>query len=498
MSTSNALVQKESRLSNKVHECQVMAASTRVVNSRSYTRATIDEGKAFLLSGTVPARLVLLDRPTRVDAFKGKWRGAIIGEVDGHIYMDKRRVVAKEDVAALLQMAYNDPSQHGGRDKLHQRLLEQYIGVSRRAVMEFITNVESHQLHLAVPRPVINQASITQLPFQHWQLDLIDMSTLAGINNGDHWILTCIDKMCKFAFALPLKNKSGPVVAQAIETILASSPRLPSLVQTDNGSEFITLQLKSVLTRLHVKHVFSDSYSPQSNGCIERFNGSLKRNLYRFLTQFKSKKWNDILAPLVHNYNSAIHSSTSFAPLVLRQAALDDNKTILDKARAKLQTKAARMLKADKQPPIVVGDTVRVSFYTMSSERKDTFRKSYMANWSKKIYVVANVSKGTTLSKPQYKLKDLEGNPIQQRYYRSHLQRIDRDALKLNSEPRPDFSGGAIFNQEEHAKKMASEGPQHSAIKPPTQGDERQRGVRAKVAKIRLIDELIQEEERKK
>ena len=132
----------------------------------------------------------------------------------------------------------------------------------------------------------------------------------------------------------------------------------------------------------------------------------------------------------------------------------------------------------------------------LSNERKQTFRKNYLANWSKAIYSVKSISKGSAWQHPQFKLMNEHGPTIQQRFYRSDLQAIDTATLAINTLKRPDYSKGSIFNQEEQAKKMAKEGQVANIVLPKsTQGQDRlQGGGRQINAPRRLIDEILQKE----
>ena len=78
------------------------------------------------------------------------------------------------------------------------------------------------------------------------------------------------------------------------------------------------------------------------------------------------------------------------------------------------------------------------------------------ANWSKEIYRVTHVSRpaDTALTLPQYRVESSEGDAVAQRFYRNDLQKIDAGALMINQAERPDYSHGAIFNQEKHLQAV--------------------------------------------
>jgi hypothetical protein len=88
----------------------------------------------------------------------------------------------------------------------------------------------------------------------------------------------------------------------------------PAVVQADNGLEFRNHHFTELAARYGFKQVFSSSYSPQSNGCVERFNKTLKQLIRHRLVSSGTKKWIDVLPDLLANYNSAVHTSTGFSP----------------------------------------------------------------------------------------------------------------------------------------------------------------------------------------
>ncbi len=52
-----------------------------------------------------------------------------------------------------------------------------------------------------------------------FQADLVDMSAYSKENDDIKFLLTCIDVFSKYAWARPLKNKTGKEVTKAFESI---------------------------------------------------------------------------------------------------------------------------------------------------------------------------------------------------------------------------------------------------------------------------------------
>ena len=70
-----------------------------------------------------------------------------------------------------------------------------------------------------------------------WTADLLDIHQYARQNKGYKFILVVLDIFTRYAWARPLKNKTGVSVASALEDILYNG-RKPTKLWTDEGTEF--------------------------------------------------------------------------------------------------------------------------------------------------------------------------------------------------------------------------------------------------------------------
>jgi len=57
-----------------------------------------------------------------------------------------------------------------------------------------------------------------------WQADLVDMQSLQKYNDGYRYILTVIDLFSRYAWAVPVRSKTGEYIVKALEKIFASTP----------------------------------------------------------------------------------------------------------------------------------------------------------------------------------------------------------------------------------------------------------------------------------
>ena len=101
-----------------------------------------------------------------------------------------------------------------------------------------------------------------------WSADLIDKSSLSKYNNKYKFILTVIDIFTKYAWAIPLKNKSGLSITNGFKIVLSehpqggsespqggSEPRKPEKLWVDRGSEFYNKTFKSFLKKMKQSYI---------------------------------------------------------------------------------------------------------------------------------------------------------------------------------------------------------------------------------------------------
>ena len=94
---------------------------------------------------------------------------------------------------------------------------------------------------------------------ESWSADLIDKSSLCKYNNNYKFILTVIDIFTKYAWAIPLKNKSGLSITNGFKIVLSDNPqvgsesRKPEKLWVDRGSECYNKTFKSLLKEYETK-----------------------------------------------------------------------------------------------------------------------------------------------------------------------------------------------------------------------------------------------------
>ena len=152
-----------------------------------------------------------------------------------------------------------------------------------------------------------------------WSADLIDKSSLTKYNNNYKFILTVIDIFTKYAWAIPLKNKSGLFITNGFKIVLGEHPqggsesRKPETLWVDRGSEFYNKTFKSLLKEYETK--LYSTYSDLKAVFIERFNRTLLHIINKPMFINGDGNWVNILSDAVITYNNNTHSAINMTPV---------------------------------------------------------------------------------------------------------------------------------------------------------------------------------------
>ena len=68
-----------------------------------------------------------------------------------------------------------------------------------------------------------------------WSANLVNMQAFSSFNKGFKYILTVIDVFSRYAWAVPIKDKSVASVTKAFEKII--SDRIPKRLWVDEGKK---------------------------------------------------------------------------------------------------------------------------------------------------------------------------------------------------------------------------------------------------------------------
>lgn len=306
-----------------------------------------------------------------------------------------------------------DPGSFGGVNALYKRAQELGIPVDRKFVTEYLSYQLPYSLHKPARLNFVRNHTYVGHIDQQWQADLADMQKLASDNDGYRYILTVIDVLSRYAWAVPVKSKSSKDMIIAFNKLARlARPRAPQKLQTDKGLEFFNREVSAWLRERDIMHFASNS--DKKAAIVERFNRTLKHRLWRYFTAHDTTRYVNVLQDVVYAYNHSVHRTLKMRPA--------DVTTEKDALRAWMNLYYPDANKSPVGAKHPTGQRVRIARW------KGNFEKGYIPNWSREHFYVTK-----QVDHPQrvYKLEAKDREPIKGDFYVSEVQAIPRAVLQI-------------------------------------------------------------------
>ena len=275
----------------------------------------------------------------------------------------------------------------------------------------------AEELHKPVKRNFRKRRVLVNGIDKIWAADLADLSAISKDNEGYNFLLLVIDVFSKYGYLVPLKDKKGETVANALKTIFKE--RRPGKLWTDKGREFYNKDVKGLV------ELYSTENEEKSS-IVERWIRTMKEKMWKYFTDNNTYTYINILPDLVEDYNNTVHSSTKLTPV---EASKKKNELIvwrnLYPDRLKIQPIT---------PKFSVGDEVRIS------KNKKTFEKGYTTRWTEEIFTITKIQNTNPIT---YKIADLQGEEIDGTFYEPELQKTEQQVFRIEKviEKRKNIAG---------------------------------------------------------
>ncbi|XP_059177648.1 uncharacterized protein K02A2.6-like [Physella acuta] len=156
----------------------------------------------------------------------------------------------------------------------------------------------------------LGRMDIITTPFTKVAVDIVGPMQMT--NRKNRFILTLVDTATRWPEAVALKEISSETVIEALSTIFTRIG-FPEEILSDNGPQFNSELYTQVNKFFGIKGIKTTPYHPNSNGMVERFNGSLKHML-RKLAANEPDDWDRFLGAALFAYREAPNESTRFSP----------------------------------------------------------------------------------------------------------------------------------------------------------------------------------------
>ena len=180
------------------------------------------------------------------------------------------------------------------------------------------------------------------------------------------------------------------------------------------GSEFINQQFKNFCKEHNIK--LFHNYTSVHASFVERFNLTLKRLIYSYMTENETNRYVDALPLLMQTYNNRKHRMIGMTPT---EAEDPVNHPEVDKKIQKYYDKTK-----PKKPKFIIGQLVRIAL------QKTKFTRGFKNQTNEEIFKIKNIK--TNLPIPLYILEEYDGSEeIKGGFYAHELTPVNTDVFRV-------------------------------------------------------------------
>jgi transposase InsO family protein len=111
--------------------------------------------------------------------------------------------------------------------------------------------------------------------------------------------------------AIPISHQDAETVAKAFVALVVLKYGAPSIVQTDQGANFVSEVFKNTCKLLRIKKIQSTAFHPESQGGIERSHRVLAEYLRLYVKEDQTN-WDEWVPFAAYMYNTSEHSATGY------------------------------------------------------------------------------------------------------------------------------------------------------------------------------------------
>ena len=159
------------------------------------------------------------------------------------------------------------------------------------------------------------------LPHEHWHVDV----SYINVSGTFYYLTSVLDGCSRYIVHWEIRESMTErdietIVQRALERHPGEKPRIIS----DNGPQFIARDFKEFIRLTGVTHVRTSPHYPQSNGKLERWHGSLKRECVRPAAPSSLDEAQRRISSYVEHYNNVrLHSALGYVTPADKLIGLD-------------------------------------------------------------------------------------------------------------------------------------------------------------------------------
>ncbi|UYV74991.1 K02A2.6-like [Cordylochernes scorpioides] len=231
-----------------------------------------------------------------------------------------------------------------------------------------------------LPSGLLQPIPPANFPFERIGIDFV--GPLPSTKNRKKWIIVLTDYYTRYAETKAVSEATVKEVSKFLVEDIFLRHGAPQYLISDRGSQFTSNLMKEVMKTCKIKHCFTTSYHPQTNGLTERLNRTLI-NMLSMYVNTDQKNWDEILPFITHAYNTTIQETTGYSPFFLMfgrepTSLLDDRNISVDIDKDDYDEYIKHHLdKINRTRKLVINNTIKTQERMKKNYDKKHMERSY-------------------------------------------------------------------------------------------------------------------------
>jgi hypothetical protein len=202
-----------------------------------------------------------------------------------------------------------------GVHKTLARITERFWGPNMVVdVRTFVASCYFCQTHKHPPGGIIGELQPIPIPKKPFSLMGIDhVGPFKLTIRGNRHILVAVDYFSKWVVAKPVPDTSAIFIRDFIHQEIIGHHGYPDRIISDRGSSLASAYLEEELANWNIRHSFASAQHPQSNGQVEKTNGTLVMAFKAFVNTTHTY-WDEKIVDAVIAINTAKQEATEVTP----------------------------------------------------------------------------------------------------------------------------------------------------------------------------------------
>ncbi|VDI13937.1 Hypothetical predicted protein [Mytilus galloprovincialis] len=121
------------------------------------------------------------------------------------------------------------------------------------------------------------------------------------------------DYLTRWPEAIPVPNADATTTAKVFIEEVVCRHGAPRQLLSDNGKNFRSNLVKEICKLMNTKKTFTTAYHPETDGLVERFNGTLTAMLSMYVSGHQ-RDWDTFIPFVLFAYRTSLHESIQETP----------------------------------------------------------------------------------------------------------------------------------------------------------------------------------------